>query len=110
MGSGQAERQLAPAVTGRERTDNDPPILEQWVSEINSVNQFMSNQTDRIRAYTDRMFGPQPRDEDEKRAEKGPIAEVQPGFDLMGTAIRELHQAKDRLLMEVERLEGHRLV
>jgi len=103
------ERQLAPAVTGRDMSDQDPPIMEQWVNEINSVTQFVDNQTARLCGYTDRLFGSVPRDE-EDRAEKGPIAEVQPGFDLVGRSIRELHNAKDRLLSEVERLEGHRLV
>lgn len=105
----RAERQLAPAVTGRDMSDQDPPIMEQWVNEIKSVTAFVDGQTDRIRGYTDRLFGSVPRDEKD-REEKGPIAEVQPGFDLVGRAIRELHDAKDNLLLEVERLEGHRLV
>jgi len=108
-GEGRAERQLAPAVTGRERTDKDPPIMEQWKSEIDQVTGFLGNQTDRIRAYTDRMFGPQPRNEEESD-KKDMIAEVQPSFDQMGGAIMSLHRAKDELLEQIERLEGHRLV
>ncbi len=108
-GSGTASRQLAPAITGADRSDTDAPVMEQWVAEISDVTGSIRNQADRLRGHTDRLFGSVPRDE-EDREEKGPVAEVQPGYDLIGRAIMQLHRAKDKLLEEVERLEGHRLV
>jgi len=108
-GEGQAARSMAPALTGGERADSDPPVMDQWVNEINQATSYVDSQMCRIRNYTDKLFGPQPQKERDVE-EKGPVAEVRPHFDIIGTAIRDLHNANGQLGAQIERLEGHRLV
>lgn len=101
-------RELAPAITGRERADNDPPVMEQLTSEIRQATSFIDTQTCRVRAHTDRMFGSQPQSEEEDATDK--IAEVRPQIEILGEAIRHLHNATGELSQQMDRLEGHRLV
>ena len=101
-------REMAPAITGRERSDNDPPIMEQLTNEIGQATSFIDQQTCRVRNHTDRIFGPEP--QQEKGEDKAPVAEVRPSMDLLGLAIRKLHNATGELSQQIDRLESHRLV
>jgi len=108
-GEGRSERQLAPALTGREQSDQDPPVMEQWVNEIRQATERVDSQMCRLRNYTDSIFGSQPIDEPGNAKEPG-VAEVVPHYDIVGRTIRDLHKANDRLTEQLDRLEGHRLV
>ncbi len=105
----RASRELAPAVTGRERSDNDPPVMEQLTSEIQQATNFIDTQMCRVRNHTDRIFGSEPQQEKgEDDCEK--IAEVRPSMELLGAAIRHLHNSSGELCKQIDRLEAHRLV
>jgi len=115
MGNGEgaqtASRELAPALTGRELGPKDPSIMEQWSNEIQQATQFVDSQMCRLRNQTDGMFGPEPREEEAIKSDRlEKIAEVRPQYDIMGSAINRLHNATQALSMQLDRLEGHRLV
>jgi len=101
-------REPAPAVTGREHAPQDPPIMEQWINEIDQATSYVRVQTSKIRQHADSMFGPEP--VCEERIDKGPIEEVRPYFDKISNAIMGLHKATGDLNAQIDRLEAHRLV
>lgn len=103
-----ASRSLAPAITGHERSDNDPPMMEQLTSEVRQATSFIDTQTSRVRSHTDKMFGSQPRSEEKDTSDK--MEEVRPQMEILGEAIRYLHNATSELSQQLDRLEGHRLV
>jgi len=107
-GEGRADRLLAPAITGRERDEKDPPIMEQWENEIKQATGFLDSQMTRIRNYTDSIFGAEPVNEKSDDTDK--MAEVRPHTDRIGAAIMALHTATSAVSYQLDRLEGHRLV
>lgn len=108
-GEGQASREIAPAVSGREADAKDPPIMEQWVAEIKQATNYIQTQMCRLRQHSDAIFGSQPVNEKEQE-DLSKVAEVRPHYDLMAVAIRDLHNMSGELNEQIERLEGHRLV
>jgi len=107
-GEQTAAREMAPAITGRERADNDPPVMEQLINEIRQATNYIDTQMCRLRNHTDRMFGSQP--QNEKSGEDDKVAEVRPQLEVLGEAIRHLHTSTGQLSEQLDRLEGHRLV
>ena len=105
-----AGRDKAPALSGRDTADQDPPVMEQWINEIKQATNYIDTQRCRIRSHSDSLFGSEPRNEAELSSDKKDMAEIRPQYDLMAQAINTLHAATQELSQQMDRLEGHRLV
>ena len=101
-----ASRDLAPALGGQPHSQDDPPILHQFTSEISQATEFLRIQTGRVRNHTDCMVGSEPETE---RKEDGAVECVQPTIESLATAIRDLHTGTAKLSQQLDRLEAHRL-
>lgn len=109
MGNGEtAVREIAPSVSGREMSDSDPPIMEQWANEIAQATNYIQTQMLRLRMHSDAIFGSQP--VNETTTDEKSVAEVRPHCDRMAEAINSLHAISSELTAQIDRLEAHRLV
>lgn len=109
MGNGTEaaqSREMAPALGGQPTTQDDPPILHQFTSEINQATEFLRIQTQRLRMHTDSMCGAEV--ENEGKAEEG-LDHVRPTIEELATAIRDLHNGTSKLSAQLDRLERHKL-
>jgi hypothetical protein len=82
--------------------------MEQLTNEIRQATNFVDTQMCRVRNHSDRLFGSEPQNEKVDGDDK--IAEVPPALQVLGEAIRHLHTATSQLSLQIDRLEGHRLV
>lgn len=103
-------REKPPVLSGRETSDQDPSVMEQWINEIKQATNYVDTQRCRIRSHSDSLFGSEPRNEVEIGSDKKDQAEVRPHYDKMAQAINTLHAATQELAQQLDRLEGHRLV